>query len=372
MVPARPVVPGDDVERILSDFRKILLDGRYTLGRYTEQFETEFKECIGSAYAIAVNSGTSALEIILRVLGIGPGDEVIVPVNTFIATSNAVIFAGARPVFVDVEFESLCMDAAQVQEKISDKTKAVIVVHIGGIVCPRMKEILEICADNNIYLIEDAAHAHGSTLEGKKAGTFSAAAAFSFYPTKVMTTGEGGMITTDSEEIDKKARILRDQGKSAFEGGLIVELGYNWRMTEFSAVLGIYQLRRLEEFIEKRRALARRYDKGLAKISGVRPQKIPSNIKSNYYKYVAFLDEDIDKVWLKKELREKYGIRLGGEVYDPPLHLQPVYRRLFGFKGGEFPVAEEVARRHICLPMHVGLSYEDVDYVIAALREVLG
>jgi len=371
VVPAKPYVDPRDLNAILADFRKILESGWFTLGEYTRLFEEMFRDYVGTRFAIAVNSGTSALEATLRALGVGPGDEVIVPVNTFIATSNAVLYCGAKSVFVDIEFESLCVDPEQVKEKINSKTKAVIVVHIGGVVCPKIRELIEICEDYGVWLVEDAAHAHGSMINDQKAGSFGVAAAFSFYPTKVMTTGEGGMVTTDSEDVDRKVRILRDQGKSAFEGGQIVELGYNWRMTEFSAALGIYQLKKLEEFIEKRRALAKRYDEGLAKVSGIRPQRIPPGVRSNYYKYIAFLDEDIDKAQLKRELREKYGIRLGGEVYDPPLHLQPVYRKLFGFKGGEFPVAEEAARRHVCLPMHVGLSLEDVNYVIEALKEVL-
>lgn len=370
--PARPYFHRDDLEAILGDIRTVLESGRLTLGRYTRLLEEEFARLVGARYAVAVNSGTAALEIILRSLGIGGGDEVIVPTNTFVATVNAVIYAGAKPVLADIDRDSLCISLDEVRRRVTDRTKAVIVVHIGGTICPDIFEIRDFCESRGIYLIEDAAHAHGSSFRGSPAGSFGVAAAFSFYPTKVMTSAEGGIITTDSEEVRDKAAVLRDQGKSAFESGLITELGYNWRMSEVHAVIGLHQLHRLDEYIGYRRRLAGLYDEALGGLRNFRPQPSYDGMVRNYYKYIVFISRAVDRDRLKKMFREDYGVVLGGEVYDPPVHLQPYFRRLFNTGEGLYPVAEEVCRRHVCLPMHNHLSVDDVGKVIDALREVDG
>ncbi|MGQ9744370.1 MAG: DegT/DnrJ/EryC1/StrS family aminotransferase, partial [Candidatus Bathycorpusculaceae bacterium] len=193
---------------------------------------------------------------------------------------------------------------------------------------------------------------------------------FSFYPTKVMTTGEGGMITTNINEVAEKAKILRDQGKENFNSSIIIELGYNWRLQEISAAIGLTQLKRLKEIIKKRNEIAKYYDNKLSRISGITPLKTPSNIVNNYYKYVAFLDEDINREKLKEKLRAK-GVRCSGEVYWPPLHLQPIYRKLLGTKEGDFPQAEDACKRMICLPLYAQMTTEDMQYVVEKLRETL-
>jgi len=366
---AKIYFPEGDREKILEKVDEILKTGRLTLGKYGKEFEERFAEYVGTKYAVAVNSGTSALEISLRALDM-EGSSVIVPTNTFFATPASVIHAGGEVIFADVT-ENLCIDPESVKENIREDTKGVIVVHIGGIVAPQIKEIKEICEDYNLFLIEDAAHAHGSTLDGKKAGSFGDAAAFSFYPTKVMTSGEGGMITTDDEKIYKRALVFRDQGKAGFYGNVHTEMGYNWRMSEVHAVIGLSQFARLEEFIEDRRRVAKIYDEELKKIDGVTPIKISSNVKSNYYKYVALLDEGIDRTTIKKELKEKYNVSLSGEVYELPCHLQPIFKNLYGFKEGEFPVAEDICKRQICLPVFATMSNEEARYVIDSLTEVM-
>jgi len=369
-IPAAKVYfPEADRGEILERIGKILETGQLTLGKYGKEFEAKFAEYTGKKYAIAVNSGTSALEIPLRVLNVKEA-SVIVPTNTFFATPASVIHAGGKVIFADVT-DNLCVDPDSVNENIRKDTKGVIVVHIGGIIPPQIKDIQEICEDNNLFLIEDAAHAHGSTLDGKMAGSFGDAAAFSFYPTKVMTSGEGGMITTDDEKIYERALVFRDQGKAGFFGNIHTELGYNWRMSEVHAVLGLSQFARLEEFIADRRRVAKIYDEELKKIKGVTPIEIPSNVKSNYYKYVALLDDDIDRVELKKELKEKYGVSLSGEVYELPCHLQPVFKDLYGFKEGDFPVAEDICKRQICLPVFATMTEEQAKYVIDSLKEAI-
>jgi len=369
-IPAAKIYfPEEDRKELLKQIDAILESGQLTLGRYTKEFEEIFAAYVGTRYAIAVNSGTSALEIPLRALDV-KGHSVIVPTNTFFATPASVIHAGGKVIFADVT-ENLCIDPESVKEYISDDTKGVIVVHIGGIVAPQIKEIQEICKDHGLFLIEDAAHAHGSTLDGKKTGGFGDAAAFSFYPTKVMTLGEGGMITTDDKKIYERALVFRDQGKAGFYGNVHTEMGYNWRMSEVHAAIGLSQFARLEEFIRDRRSVAKIYDEELKEISGVTPIKIPANVKSNYYKYVALLDEGVDRVVIKKELKEKQGVSLSGEVYELPCHQQPIFKELYGFEDGDFPIAEDICKRQICLPVFATMTEEQAGYVVDSLKEVL-
>ncbi len=366
---AKIYFPEEDRKNILEQIDKILESGQLTLGSYGKQFEQKFAKYVGAKYAVAVNSGTSALEIPLRVLDIA-GSSVIVPTNTFFATPAAVIHAGGRVIFADIT-NNLCLDPASVRQKIQKDTKGIIVVHIGGVVTPQIKEIQDICREHNLFLIEDAAHAHGSTLDGKFAGTFGDVAAFSFYPTKVITSGEGGMIVTNDENTYRRALVFRDQGKAGFLGNVHTEMGYNWRMDEVHAVIGLSQFARLDEFIAARRRIAKIYDSELKKISRVKAIEIPPNIKSNYYKYTAILDDGIDRVPLKKELRERYSVSLSGEVYELPCHLQPVFKDLYRFNGGELPVAEDLCRRQICLPIFVNMTDEQAKYTVDSLRKVL-
>ena len=368
--PVKPYFPEEDIQLIQKDVEKILHSGMLTLGEYTRRFETEFAKLCNVKYALAVNSGTSALEISLRASGIKRSDEVLVPTNTFAATAAVVVMVGGKPIFTDVDAESLCINAENVQKYLTQRTKAVIAVHIGGLVCPDIKAIGEICKDHKVLLIEDAAHAQGSVLDNRYAGSFGIAGCFSFYPTKVMTTGEGGIITTDSESLLHKASILRDQGKESFNSNTIVEVGYNWRMDEISAAIGLSQVHRLPQFIKRRNEVAKLFDKELAKLKGIKPLLIPKGAVSNYYKYVALLAPEISRDTFKQKLREK-GVKPSGEVYWPPLHMQPVYQRLLKVKEGDFPVAEDVCRRHVCLPMYSQMTNEEATYVVDKVKEVM-
>lgn len=368
--PVKPYFPREDIEEIKEHLEKILVSGMLTLHTYTREFEERFAELCKVRHTIAVNSGTAAIEIGLRCVKLIADDEVLVPTNTFGATATTVIFAGGKPVFTDINPDTLCMSVEDVQEKLTNKTRGVIVVHIGGLVCPDIKAIKEFCEDHKIFLMEDAAHAHGSKIGAEPAGSLGDIGAFSFYPTKVITTGEGGIITTNNVEVAEKAKILRDQGKESFASNTIIELGYNWRMDEISAAIGIVQLKRLSEIIEKRNMIAKIYDHAFERMGVIRQLKTPPNILNNYYKYVAILDKEINRDRLKQKLRER-GVRCGGEVYWPPLHLQPLYQRLLGTKQGDFPSAEEVCRRMICPPIYTDMSIEDAEYVIEKFKEVL-
>jgi perosamine synthetase len=366
---ARIYFPEEDRKEILEQIDGILQSGQLTLGKYTREFEQKFAEYVGTRYAVAVNSGTSALEIILRTLDI-KGSSVIVPTNTFFATPASVIHAGGKVIFADV-LGNLCLDPESVRKNIQRDTKAVIIVHIGGLVPPEIATVRQFCQEQGLSLIEDAAHAHGSTLNGQKAGSFGIAAAFSFYPTKVMTSGEGGMITTDDENVYQRALVFRDQGKAGFLGNIHTEMGYNWRMSEIHAAVGLSQLARLEEFITDRRRTAQFYDRELTRVDGVSLIKIPPEARSNYYKYVAILKDGIDRATLKKELKEKHSVSLSGEVYELPCHLQPIFKDSGGFKEGDFPVAEDLCKRQICLPVFAGMTDDEARYVVNSLKEVL-
>jgi perosamine synthetase len=370
-IPAAKIYfPEEDRKELLRQIDEILESGQLTLGKYGKEFEERFAEYVGTKYAIAVNSGTSALEIPLRALDV-KGHSVIVPTNTFFATPASVIHASGEVIFADVTKKNLCIDPESVKENIREDTKGVIAVHIGGIVAPQIKAIQEICEDHGLFLIEDAAHAHGSALDGKMAGSLGDAASFSFYPTKVMTSGEGGMITTDDKKIYERALAFRDQGKAGFYGNVHIEMGYNWRMSEVHAAIGLSQFARLEEFISDRRRVAKVYDEELKKIGGVTPVTIPSNVGSNYYKYVVLLDNGIDRTAIKKELKEKHGVSLSGEVYELPCHLQPIFKDLYGFKEGDFTLAEDICKRQICLPIFATMMEAQAKYVIESLEEVL-
>ena len=366
---ARIYFPEADRKELVKQIDEILESGQLTLGKYGKEFEAKFAEYVGTKYAVAVNSGTSALEIILRALNIG-GSSVVVPTNTFFATPASVIHAGGKVIFADIA-DNLCLDPKSLRQNIQKDTRAVFMVHIGGLVPPEIVEIQQICQEHGLILIEDAAHAQGSTLNGKKAGSFGIAAAFSFYPTKVMTSGEGGMITTDDENIYQRALVFRDQGKAGFLGNIHTEMGYNWRMSEIHAAIGLSQFGRLEEFVADRRRVAQFYDKELTNVDSLSLVKIPPEAKSNYYKYVAILKDGIDRAALKKELKEKYGVSLSGEVYELPCHLQPIFKEPYGFKGGELPLAENLCQRQICPPVFAGMTEEQAKYVVESLKEVL-
>jgi len=365
--PASVYVPAEDRAWILSRIDEVLQSGRLTLGPYGAELEKAFAERCQVRYAAVVNSGTSALEIILRSIGV-EGREIVVPTNTFYATGGAVLHAGGRIRFADCEPQSFALDVESLRSAIGPQTAAVVIVHVGGIISPRIAEIRSICDAAAVPLVEDAAHAHGCLSNGKAAGSFGKAAAFSFYPTKVMTSGEGGILVTDDETVYREALIYRDQGKEGFTTNFHVRLGYNWRLSEPHAIIGIAQLRRLDEFIERRNAVAAVYDEGLPKLAAlITPVLPPPGSLCNYYKYMALLN-GVDRAALKKLLREEFGVGLSGEVYDTPCHLQPVFA---GIASGPLPKAEDLCARHVCLPVSAVMTESDARYVLESLTAAL-
>jgi len=358
----------EDRAWIAERIQEILSTGQLTLGKYGAEFEQKFAQFCGTNHAIAVSSGTSSLEIILRALAV-EGKDVLVPTNTFFATAAAVIHAGGHPVLVDMDPESSAVRPEDLEEKLTPKTAGLIVVHIGGIVSRRLLELQRWATQKGLWLVEDAAHAHGSSLNGVRAGAFGIAASFSFYPTKVMTSAEGGMIVTNDARIAEEARIYRDQGKASFTQNAHIRMGYNWRMSEPHAIIGLRHLERLPAMINDRQKIASVYDRELRIFRNLTTVAVPSQGICNYYKYLVVLKERQDRKALKTLLREKYGVSLAGEVYEEPLHKQPVFA---GYVSESLPVAEDYCARHLCLPVFSGMEEEDAQHVVHALKAVVG
>ena len=374
--PARLLFPAEDRAEVLRQIDRAMETGQLTLGPVGKELETAFAQRHGTKHAIAVSSGTSALEIILRSLDV-TGREVIVPANTFFATAAAAVHAGATVRFADCDPETMALDVAHVESLIGPETAAVVVVHIGGLVTPAIGALSELCRSKGVHLVEDAAHAHGSAFDGRSAGQFGIAASFSFYPTKVIAGGEGGIIVTDDDTIAEEALVYRDQGKGSFLANFHTRLGHNWRMSEPHAAIVLSQLRRLDEFVERRQELARRYDAafepdGVLHRLGMRRLVVPAGAECNYYKYIVFLPDGVERTALKQLLRDEYEVGLSGEVYDTPLHHQPVFAPAAEAQGiVSLPGAEYLCARHVCLPLYPALSDDDADYVIESVAAAL-
>ena len=347
MIPiASPVIGEQERAAVL----RVLESGILAQGPAVQAFETAFAERVGARHAIAVGSGTDALLVALLTHGIGEGDEVITTPFSFIASANAVLFAGARPRFVDVRDDDFNIDPDLIEQQITPRTKAIIPVHLYGHPC-RMDEIAAIAKRHGLLIVEDCCQAHGASIGGRPVGSFGTAC-YSFYPTKNMTTGEGGMVTTDDDEVAAQARMLRNHGQS--ERYLHERIGFNWRMTDVAAAIGMAQLDRLEEANGRRRANARRLNDGCA---GVVTPAERAGCHHVYHQYTVRAPERREE--LLSHLRER---GVGAVVYYPiPIHRQPVYRRL-GYRDA-LPVAERLSTEVLSLPVHPSLTDQEVDTV---------
>jgi dTDP-4-amino-4,6-dideoxygalactose transaminase len=295
------------------------------------------------------------------------GREVIVPTNTFASCVKAVMYAGGTPVLADMNPETFCLDTEDAIERINPNTAGIIVVHIAGLVHPEIDRLREAARERGLFLIEDPSHAHGARIDERPAGSLSDAACFSFYPTKIMTTGTGGMITTDNAELAAYARSVRHHGQGeSLES--IVNLGNDWCMDEMSAALGVYQLKRLEENVRHRNRVVEWYRRELGDVDWIEVPLYAENLRHAYYKFPVMLAEGYDKKKLRQIMLNEYQIELGS-IYDPPCHLHPVFQQELGYYEGMFPQTEAVLRRQICLPVHALVSEEDVKNVVAALQE---
>ena len=349
---------------------EVLSTPHLSLGPKLVEFEKHLASYAGTRHAVAVNSGTSALHLIVRALGIKEGDEVITTPFTFIASANCILFEGARPVFADIEPATLNIDPSLVEKAITPRTKAILAVDIFG--HPAQWDQLSALAETyHLGLIEDSAEAIGSEYHGRRCGSFGDAAIFAFYPNKQMTTGEGGAVLTNDDNIAQLCRSMRNQGRSDGDGWLQhTRLGYNYRLSEINCALGIAQLERIEDMLRARTKVAKLYDERLGDLAQVRVLRIASGVKLSYFVYVIRLSDDYTREKRDEILRGLLARGVGCRDYFAPVHLQPVYREM-GYGEGDFPMTEAVAARTIALPFYNNLREEEIDYVVSQLKELL-
>ena len=362
---AVPYVTEEDARAVY----KAVLEKRLSQGLYVEQFEKEFSKYIGAKEGIAVSNGTAALHLALAALEIGPGDEVIVPSFSFISTANVVLYQRAKPVFADIDPLTLNIDPESVREKITEKTKAIIAVHYAGHPA-EMDELAEISEENGLFLIEDAAEAHGSIYKGKMVGNLGHVACFSFYPNKNITTGEGGMITTNDEDLAEKIRMLRSHGQ--YEPFHFKYIGFNYRMTDIQAALGLVQLKRIEWVLSRKIERAKYYTRRIEELGldFVRPPYEAPYVRHTYMFYtVQFKSKELrDKAI---ELYDREGVETR-TAFNPPIHLQPVYMELFGYSRGFLPHTERASDTVLSLPLFVGIKEEEQEKILSILERVAG
>jgi len=362
--PVKVVFDEDARKEIIGRIEDCLTTGMLAQGKYVNEFEDKWAQYVGTKYAVAVSNGSSAIEAAMQILGV-QGKEVLVPVNTFAASAISVLRVGGQVRFVDVDANSFSPSLEQLKKRVTPKTVGVEIVHIGGIITPEIEKIRGWCQERGLWLFEDCAHAHGSEMNGKRAGRFGIAGGYSFFATKTMTSGEGGMIVTEDEEFAKKAALLRNHGKPEPWVSYHTELGPNWRMSELNAAVGLSHLARLDDFIAWRDKIATLYTELLRKVPGVTP--VLPRARTSWYKYIVLLDTKVDKDKLKQSMKEQ-GVSLSGEVYDIPLHEQPVFQNMVD---GEFPVAEDICHRHICLPLYYGMTEDEAKFVVETLNNNL-
>lgn len=339
-------------------------------GPFVRKFEERFAARVVRRFGIAVCNGSAALEAAVASLGIGPGDEVILPTFTIISCAAAVVRAGAKPVLVDADPSTWNMNAASIEERITPATKAIMVVHTYGLPVD-MDPVLELAVKHDLRIIEDAAEAHGQTCKRRPCGSFGDVSTFSFYPNKHVTTGEGGMIVTNDPRLAERCRSLRNlcfQSKKRF---VHEELGWNFRMTNMQAALGLAQLERLDEFVDRKRAMGRRYTGLLSGIKGLRlPLPATSYAENVYWVYGIVLDEQIP-FDAEEAMRRLSGMGIGTRPFFWPIHEQPAFRKMGLFKGEIYPVAERLARRGFYIPSGLALNEEQMIRVADGVREVL-
>ena len=376
MIPyGKQFIDEEDIQAVVDVLRSDWL----TTGPTIEQFEKAFADFVAAKYAVAVNSGTAALHAAMFALGIRPGDEVIVPAMTFAATANCVAFQGGTPVFADIDPETLLIDSVSVESCLSNKTKAIIAVDYAGQPCD-YDVLTEIAIRNNLTLVADACHALGGYYKNKAVGALAPLNAFSFHPVKHVTTGEGGMITTDDQTLADRMRLFRNhgiatdhrqrdaQGSWFYE---MMELGYNYRITDFQCALGISQLKKLPKSIEIRREIAHRYDEAFHNFQRIKPLSVTTAAFHAYHLYVVRLDlegTNLDRSTVFRRLREA---GIGVNVHYIPVHLHPFYQKRFETYPGLCPVAERAYEEIISLPMYPTFSGAEQNYVIRMLYQLL-
>jgi dTDP-4-amino-4,6-dideoxygalactose transaminase len=359
----------------IEEVTKVLRSKWLSMGPVTEQFEREFAKYLGVKHVFAVANGTAALHIACRVLSIGPGDEVIVPSLTFVATANAVLYVGAKPVFADItSLSNFNISPEDISEKITGETKGIIVVHYGGYPCD-MDKITETAREHGLRIMEDAAHAPGAEYKGRKLGTIGDIGCFSFFANKNMVTGEGGMVVTNDDSLADRIRIIRSHGMTSLTWDRhrghaysydVVDTGYNYRISEIEAALGSVQLKKLDQNNEKRGRITEQYKGQLKDIPWISIPFENCEGKPSYHIFPILLDEEISQEKFMENLKVK-GIQTS--IYYPPIHLFSNYRKMFGFEEGMLPTTEFVGKHEVTLPLHPLMKKDEVEYIVSCVEE---
>jgi perosamine synthetase len=362
---ACPYFPPEEQEWLATELREIL-NSQLAMGPRVKKFEEDFASYCGVPYAVSFPSCTSSMEAALIALGVKAGDEVLVPVETFIATGMAVSLIGATPVFTEIDSGSFSMDFDDAWSRVTEKTRGAIVVHFGGFISNKLQSFIEKMHASGRFVIEDAAHAVGAELNGKLAGSFGDAGCFSFFPTKIITTGEGGMLVTSRMGLAQTARSLQNRGRNMQNPVEEYVLpGRNNRFTEIAAAMGTSQLKCLPQFLESRRQVAATYDERLLESELFIPLLAENGSRPSYWRYVASPTVKLNRNVLRDRLAaDKITIDW---AYDPPLHLQPVYQDLLKTRPGALPISEELLSKHICLPVHARMRTQDAEFVVDRL-----
>ena len=375
MIPyGKQAIDEDDIKDVINVLRSEWL----TTGPKVSEFEESFAPYVGAKYAVAVSSGTAALHAAMYAIGISPGDEVIVPPITFAASANCVVYQGGTPIFSDVEPHSLLLDQERIESKITSNTKAIIAVDYAGHPCD-YDSLRKIADQNNLILVADACHALGAEYKGKKTGSLADLSIFSFHPVKHITTGEGGMITTNNADYAHRMRNFRNHGITSDhhqrkkQGSWFYEmmdLGYNYRMTDFQCALGISQLHKLPKFLERRREIAKRYDEAFIDLPEINPLLVSPNVLHAYHLYVVKMNFDTLGTTRAKFFLTLHKKGISVNVHYIPVHLHPFYREKFHTGPGLCPVAEIAYEQIVSLPMFPGMTNDDVETVISILSEI--
>lgn len=376
MIPyGRQTIDDEDIEAVIGVLRSDWL----TTGPKVSEFERVFSRAVGAKHAVAVSSGTAALHCAMYALGIGPGHEVIIPAITFAATANCVVYQGGTPVFVDVTPDTLLIDVNEVEKKLTPQTRAIIAVDYTGQPCD-YDTLKKIADRHHLSLVADACHSLGASYRERSVGSLADLSVFSFHPVKHITTGEGGMIVTDNEEYVKRMRIFRNHGINSdnrqwdaqaacfYE---MMDLGYNYRITDFQCALGMSQLQKLPRWLARRREISRHYDKAFAKIKGIIPLTVRSEVSHAYHLYVVRVNQDETGMGRGELLQALRSHSIGVNVHYVPVPMHQFYQNRFGTGRGMCPVAESAYEQILSLPMYPAMTDKDITTVINTIRNLI-
>jgi perosamine synthetase len=370
-----PLIEEEEIRAVVD----VLKSGWITTGPRTKKFEEAFARYIGCRHALAVSSCTAALHLALDAIGLKEGDEVLVPTLTFTATAEVVAYFKAKPVLVDSEPCYFNLDVHDAEKKITAKTRAIIPVHIAGHSCD-MNALLELARAKGLLTIEDAAHALPAKYHERYIGTLSPVTAFSFYATKTITTGEGGMVTTDDDRLASRISLMRLHGMSqdawkrySAEGSWryeVLEAGFKYNLTDIQAALGLVQLAKCDAMWKRRAAIAERYSQDLSALDAYRTPRVAADVQHAWHLYVILIEPGVLRIHRDQVIEELRQRGIGTAVHFIPLHLHPYYQRVWGYRPGQFPVAESYFDRCISLPIYPGMSDGDVDRVVESLKDI--